>query len=290
LQGLVSCQRCGYAYYRSSTQTSARKLYYYRCLGADGWRYEAGPVCGARPIRQDQLDALVWSHVIALLADPSLIQAELDRRLSELRRSDPAKAHRERLELELNRVSSAASRLVGAYQEDLLSIDELRARMPELRKRQSTLQAQLDALATQQVDREGYLALAENLESFLARLCDSAENAPIEDRQRILRLIVRDVLVGPDQVVIRHSIPTSRQPDPTPGYLLRRGSDNSPLRGASVRVPLRAILAEDACLEERLNQSQNALVPDPTPHPVPQGRVRNLVEARLDIAFYNPFV
>jgi site-specific DNA recombinase len=225
LQGLVSCQRCGYAYYRSSTQTSARKLYYYRCLGADGWRYQTGPVCGARPIRQDQLDALVWSHVIALLADPSLIQAELDRRLSELRRSDPAKAYRERLELELNRVSSAASRLVGAYQEDLLSLDELRARMPELRKRQSTLQAQLDALATQQVDRESYLALAENLESFLARLSDSAENAPIEDRQRILRLIVRDVLVGPDQVVIRHSIPTSRQPDPTPGYLLRRGSD-----------------------------------------------------------------
>ena len=103
----------------------------------------------------------------------------------------------------MTRVSSAASRLVGAYQEDLLSLDELRARMPELRKRQSTLQAQLDALESQQVDREGYFALAENLESFLARLCDSAETAPNEDRQRILRLIVRDVLVGPDQVGCR---------------------------------------------------------------------------------------
>ena len=72
--------------------------------------------------------------------------------------------------------------------------------------------------------------------------------------------------------------------------LLSSGERIPPCGGASVRVPLRAILAEDACLEERLNQSQNALVSDPTPHPVAQGRVRNLVEARLDVAFYNPFV
>ena len=38
LQGLLVCNRCGYAYYRTSTQTSSRKLYYYRCLGSDAYR------------------------------------------------------------------------------------------------------------------------------------------------------------------------------------------------------------------------------------------------------------
>ena len=37
LQGMLVCERCGYALYRTSTRTSARKLYYYRCLGSDAF-------------------------------------------------------------------------------------------------------------------------------------------------------------------------------------------------------------------------------------------------------------
>ena len=39
VQGLVSCRKCGYAMYRTSTRSSARKIYYYRCLGSDAWRH-----------------------------------------------------------------------------------------------------------------------------------------------------------------------------------------------------------------------------------------------------------
>src|SRR6202023_1278711 len=45
VQGLVSCQKCGYAFSRTSTRTSARKLHYYKCIGSDGWRKLGGPVC-----------------------------------------------------------------------------------------------------------------------------------------------------------------------------------------------------------------------------------------------------
>ena len=36
VQGLVSCQKCGYAFARTSTRTSARKIHYYKCIGSDG--------------------------------------------------------------------------------------------------------------------------------------------------------------------------------------------------------------------------------------------------------------
>src|SRR5436309_8900423 len=36
VQGLVSCAKCGYAFSRTSTQTSARKIHYYKCIGSDG--------------------------------------------------------------------------------------------------------------------------------------------------------------------------------------------------------------------------------------------------------------
>ena len=98
LMGLVVCEGCGYAYYRTSTRTKTRKLYYYRCLGSDDYRYPNGRVCDNRPVRADFLDDVVWAQVTALLADPALVQAELDRRLAEMRTANPATAERSRIE------------------------------------------------------------------------------------------------------------------------------------------------------------------------------------------------
>ena len=42
LQGLLACSACGYGYYRTSARTTSRKIYYYRCLGSDDYRYEGG--------------------------------------------------------------------------------------------------------------------------------------------------------------------------------------------------------------------------------------------------------
>ena len=87
LQGLAACSACGYAYYRGHTTTTAgNKIYYYRCLGSDDYRYQGGRVCGNKPVRADYLDTVVWDHITGLLADPALIRAEIDRR----RRPRPA--------------------------------------------------------------------------------------------------------------------------------------------------------------------------------------------------------
>jgi hypothetical protein len=55
--------------------------------------------------------------------------------------------------------------------------------------------------------KETYLKLAENLENFLTRLRDAATSSSVRERQQVLRLVVREVLVDTDCVVIRHTIP-----------------------------------------------------------------------------------
>jgi site-specific DNA recombinase len=222
LQGLVVCRNCSYSYYRTSTRTKRGKLYYYRCLGSDNYRFEHGRVCHNRPVRQDYLDEVVWQHVISLLADPALIRSELDRRLRELSATSPGVVETVRLETELHRVRTAMDRLLDAYQNELLALDELRSRMPDLRRRQSTIRSELAALKERTLDREQYLKLAETLESFLTRLHQAADCAPLEERQRLVRLLLKEVLVGPERIVIRHSIPVTAR-DPTPGYRLRWG-------------------------------------------------------------------
>ena len=208
LQGLAACSSCGYGYYRTSTTTSSgKKIYYYRCLGSDDYRYAGGRVCANLPVRADYLDTVVWNHITGLIADPRLIRTEIDKRLEQARAADPATRARTRLETAAAKAGTAITRMIQAFSEQLITIDELRSRMPELRARQSSLRAQLDALETQLADRDAYLKLADDLEGFLAQLHDSAGTADVSDRQRVLRLLVSDVLIGPETITIRHRIP-----------------------------------------------------------------------------------
>jgi site-specific DNA recombinase len=170
LQGMLVCGSCGYAFYRTSTRTSKRKLYYYRCLGSDDYRYPNGRVCGNRPMRQDALDEQVWAHLIGLLEDPGLVRAEIDRRIQEIRDSSPRARRKEGLESEQSRTQRGIRALLDAYQEGLVELEELRARMPELRKQEKALQAQLRSLEEASADRQAYLRVADQIESFLGRL------------------------------------------------------------------------------------------------------------------------
>ena len=216
LQGMLVCERCGYGLYRTATQTSARKLYYYRCLGSDAYRHLKGSVCENPPVRQDQLDAVVWAEVVRLMEEPRIIQDELARRLEAARNADPLKQRQEQLRRDHARLSKGMDRLLTAYQEGLLSLDQLRCRMPELRKQDEALKAELQTLETAAGDQARYLRLVETLAEFHARLRTRADTLDVPEKQKILRLLVKEVLVGRETITIRHSIRIpAREPDPS---------------------------------------------------------------------------
>jgi site-specific DNA recombinase len=213
LQGMAACAACGYGYYRTSTRTTNKKIYYYRCLGSDDYRYEGGRVCGNKPVRADYLDTVVWDHITGMLADPVLIHTEIDKRLTTARTADPVMQQRKRLNTALTKASSGITRMIEAFGEQLITIDELRARMPDLRARETNLRNQITALDSQLADRDAYLALAADLESFLTQLHRKAETSTTDEHRRVLRLLVKDVLIGPQKITIRHRIPMRERVD-----------------------------------------------------------------------------
>src|SRR6266853_4376077 len=267
VQGLVTCAKCGYAFSRTSTQTSARKIHYYKCIGSDGWRKLGGPVCdNGRFVRQELLDQIVWAEVIRLLEEPALLQQELDRRLVAARASDPTRKREQSLQRELTHVGKGIERLLNAYQEGLLSIEQLRERMPVLRQRQQTLRAELQAMADQTNDRAAFLRLAETLTAFLARLRSAAETLSVIERQRIVRLLVKDVLVGEDTITIRHSIPIPSGPSQNggskpegPNYLLCKGRERTALRRSLIHRTYQPVLHHSG-LQKRSDQLEHSLV------------------------------
>ena len=87
--------------------------------------------------------------------------------------------------------------------------------MSLLHQREQTLRHESSALVDQTRDRAAHLRLAETLSAFPTRLRAAAETLDIVERQRIVRLIVKDVLVGDDTIVIRHCILVPSGPPPT---------------------------------------------------------------------------
>jgi len=308
LQGMLVCERCGYAFYRTSTRTSARKLYYYRCLGSDAYRHLQGAVCDNPPVRQDHLDAVVWKELLRLLEDPSVIQEELNRRLEAARKADPLKQRGELLHREHARLGKSMDRLLNAYQEGLISLEQLRGRIPELRKQQQAVQGELQSLEVATADQAHCLRLAETLTEFCARLRARADTLEVTERQKILRLLGKEILMGRDTLTIRHSIPIPNAgrdpsgmprpphapqepltPQPGPPYLLRSGSHWSPLRSPFHTRAYQPVLHHPG-IQKRPNEFQQSLVFDPVRDPTHQFVVIDSIEKFLQIKINHPAV
>ncbi len=223
LQGLCVCAECGYTIGRNSGGKGSygKRIHYYRCHGIDSWRRPQGAVCDNPPVRADELDAAVWREVLALLENPQLVRSEIDRRIAAANDTVSNDRRTEALRAESSRNQTRMRRLLDAYQEGLVTLDELRDRNAPMQTRQRAVLSELDALRTAKLDRQSQFALATTVERFLTRMREAAGSLSIVERQRVVRLLVREVRIGKDSVTICHSIPLTDLP-PT-GYQTARG-------------------------------------------------------------------
>ena len=213
LQGLCVCAECGYTIGRNSGKGSyGKRIHYYRCHGIDSWRRPQGAVCDNPPVRADELDAAVWREVLALLENPQLVRSEIDRRIAAANDTASNDRRTDALRAESSRNQTRMSRLLDAYQEGLVTLDELRERNAPMQTRQRAVLSELDALRTAKLDRQSQLALATTVERFLTRMREAAGSLSIVERQRVVRLLVREVRIGKDSVTICHSIPLTDLP------------------------------------------------------------------------------
>jgi site-specific DNA recombinase len=243
------------------------------------------------------LDQFVWAEIIRLLEDAALIQAEIDRRREVARCADPLRKREEELRREEARLEKSIERLVTAYQEGLVTLPQLRQRMPELRKQAQAIDLELQSLTMAAVDEAKYLQLAESLAGFRTKLRARAETLDVRERQQILRLLVKEVLVSSDTITLRHSIPlppsssgSNGPPTPTsgpsgavpdPGYLLRTRSHHCPLWGADYGL-LQDSRVHHSGFQPQPNQPQHVRISDPPLHQLHQNFVVNRVEGHHD--------
>jgi site-specific DNA recombinase len=207
LQGMMVCSECGYSLYRTYTETSSKnRIYYYRCFGSDAYRFEGKRKCNCKPVRQDYLDNVVWKEIVKLLGDPRLIQREIEKRIEATKNASPLTHQKTVIEKQKAKLMQSIDKLLDAYQEGLIPISQLRKRMPELQKRVNTTEKELENLKTYELALDQRLQLLD-VESFTRQIDQNVNHLDIKEKKKILRLLVKEIVVGDDIIEIKHSIP-----------------------------------------------------------------------------------
>ena len=105
-----------------------------------------------------------------------------------------------------SQLTQSMDKLLDAYQEGLIPISQLRRRMPELQKRLNTTDMELETLKTHELALDQRLQLLD-VQSFTSQLDRNIHYLDIKEKKKILRLLVKEVIVGDDIIEIKHSIP-----------------------------------------------------------------------------------
>ncbi|MBA3817210.1 MAG: recombinase zinc beta ribbon domain-containing protein, partial [Parachlamydiaceae bacterium] len=203
LQGLVFCGVCGHPFYKRSRKYKDRIKCYYYCKThgdkklkkcSNGWAY------------QQELDDLVYSETIKMLQNPSLVRSELSRRAIESSDQESYKKIELTCKKELSKISQERDRLLDAYQNGLIDLEELKKRHQESDKRRNAFEKEIKRIQVVKFDNKNIKDLENGLESILKGMQLSAENLTFKDKQKIIRLIVEKVIISPHEIKIIHCI------------------------------------------------------------------------------------
>jgi len=245
LRCLLTCQHCGLAMfgrtYRARDSQPERRMYV--CHGKDCILSARETACPSRYVKAEALEQAVWAHVVRLLRDPAPLRAQFDQYLDAARDdSTQARAADRQLRVRLDRLASADTRLVDAYQAGAIALAELTPRRTAIAEQCRAVEQQQAARRRAEEQRERADHVLTSLTAFAERVGTRLAEASLAEQQAILQLVIERIIVGDDTLEIRHVIPLRPLP---PGDLppatppsSGMGPDQPPAQLRSDRVPL----------------------------------------------------
>ncbi len=141
LRCLLTCGSCGLAMHgvtnRSSPQATRR---YYQCAGKNTISSARERKCLQTSAKIEELDAAVWDHVKGLMTDPGRLLEQFENYASHASEGEEKeRAEAKALKARLKRLAREEGRLIDAYQEEVISLKELKERTQKLAERRKAL-------------------------------------------------------------------------------------------------------------------------------------------------------
>ena len=205
--GILYCGSCS----RQMVQHSAisgwypdqeKRHFYYRCR--QRWRHGRDACENHKMHRADKAEARVWGTVCDLLKDPNQLRADLDKMI-ELERSsrhgDPEKEQKTWLD-KLAEADRRRARHQQMAADDLITFDELRARLAELDDTRRIAQRELEALRNREERITGLEADRDALLDSLVGIAPTAlDSLAPEEHRHVYKMLKLRVVAHSDEAL-----------------------------------------------------------------------------------------
>jgi len=201
LRSLLVCDVCGRTLVGRSGDGTAQQ---YVCSSCGKNRYPDVPA-HSRSIAAEVVEPLVWQAVTQLLQNPALLADAWE---NETKIVQPAPEEQDRLQSRLKALDRQWQRLLDLFQDEKIEKVELSKRKEHLDLERQSIQVRLQQsahLAQREHVKQTMLA---DFAAFCKQVNTNLENPTPQLKQEVIRLLIDHVVVGKNEIVIKHIVPT----------------------------------------------------------------------------------
>ncbi len=207
LRGLVVCGLCG----SMAPGHVSHKHTYYSCGATRNKNLTTQPHEERVAADHYKLDEKVWRGLVQLFKDPAQLKAQMERKLERLSRPVQIdKSNLYKVDQELEKLTQQEKRIVDAYREGIIELDELREQKTKVAKQLHVAKAKQKAIqSAQEGPGKPEITLAELLD-LSAIYKRAMSKADASTKQTIANLLINRVKLYPQKAVVEGIIPLDR--------------------------------------------------------------------------------
>jgi len=199
LRGRIVCVVCHQAMYAMAEHG----LRTYRCSSRDK---TSGP-CGGKRVRADDVEAWVWTQVSAILHDPSIVAAELQRRQEE-GPDQTLLTDRDKLERRLSTLGKQQQRLIHHFREDdNAPWDLIKRELAQVEQEKKQVQVMLGEIERRLAEQHRVVTQLEALETYCARISRQLERFDFDGKRLAFEALGIRVTANGKEWQLQGSIP-----------------------------------------------------------------------------------
>ncbi|MDF2545766.1 MAG: hypothetical protein K0R93_664 [Anaerosolibacter sp.] len=204
LTGLVRCGRCNSSMSiftsKKTTDDSKGKFRYYRCLTKE---QRSKVLCDNTNIRADLLEEMIVKHISGLCSNKEFITELLESSNDDLdNKRVPLIAQRSKYQSELENIDKEMKNLVIALGKGTLPEIIIQGRFKELEDQKKAIKKQLLEVAAELDANYEETYNIDTFMKYIEQFDDTYEYLPFEDKKRLLRSIVKEVLVDKENITL----------------------------------------------------------------------------------------
>jgi DNA repair exonuclease SbcCD ATPase subunit len=151
------------------------------------------------------IETAVWKAVVELLDDPRLI---LDAWQNQFDSQEALPGEAQRIRNRMKTIERQWQRLIDLFQDEQIDKGEFVRRKAQLDQERATIQQRLEQLERQRNHEQKKEQMVQDFSTYCRQIKAGLANPTPEVQQDIIRLLIDHVVVGEDEIVIKHIVPT----------------------------------------------------------------------------------